>query len=169
MPNRVAYVNSLSQIADRSTPEPNSGCWLWDGSVATTTGYPILKHNRLTGYAHRRVWEIVHGAIPSGMYICHACDVPCCVNPRHLFLGTPKDNSQDMLRKGRASWMVKPGRLMRGENVNTAKLTASDVVRIRRLGKDGMSHREIAALFGVCRSNVSHAIQGRNWKHVPFA
>ncbi len=54
--------------------------------------------------ASRAAWEMVNGPIPTGMFACHHCDNPPCVRPDHLFLGTPKDNTEDMLRKGRAHW-----------------------------------------------------------------
>ncbi len=59
-----------------SIPEPNSGCWLWLGSV-------------------------VNG--PDGLDVLHACDMPCCINPDHLSPGTHSENMADMSRKGRAT------------------------------------------------------------------
>lgn len=88
-------------------PEPNSGCWLWIGGQ-TTEGYGLLyKTNSTTGErkhitAHRAMWEQTFGVIKeSGLVVCHKCDFPPCVNPDHLFLGTPRDNALDMIAKGR--------------------------------------------------------------------
>lgn len=81
------------------SPEPMSGCWLWTGNL--THGYAALGKKRI----HRLMWEREHGPIPQGLYVCHKCDVPLCVNPSHLFLGTQKDNIQDMIQKGRANFI----------------------------------------------------------------
>lgn len=75
-------------------------CILWTGAVSGD-GYGNTWHNGRNIGAHRLAWEEVHGPIPSGLFVCHTCDVPLCINVDHLFLGTPKDNSQDMARKGR--------------------------------------------------------------------
>ncbi len=77
--------------------EPNSGCWIW------TSGWDKAGYGHSTGNvrAHRLSWEIHVGDVPSGMLVCHKCDTPCCVNPNHLFLGTPQDNMSDKVSKGR--------------------------------------------------------------------
>jgi len=79
-----------------------SGCWIWNASV-NYRGYGKfqLKSNTTAG-AHRVSWELHFGKIPDGLYVCHKCDIPSCVNPNHLFLGTAKDNTADMHKKGRS-------------------------------------------------------------------
>lgn len=87
-------------------PEPNTGCWLWIGSLRDN-GYglysPRVNGKRRTASAHRWSWELRHGPIPAGMQANHKCDVPSCVNPDHLFLGTQSDNMKDACRKRRVN------------------------------------------------------------------
>jgi hypothetical protein len=84
------------------TPVTESGCWLWLGKTSRH-GYGVLNRDgKLISLAHRYFYEHHVGPIPSGMFICHKCDTPLCVNPDHLFAGTPQDNMDDMWRKGRA-------------------------------------------------------------------
>ena len=87
---------------DRLTPEPNSGCWLWDGA-ATRDGYGLvtIAPQKWPHRVHRLAWEEAYGPIPAGMSVLHRCDVPACCNPNHLFLGSQQDNVTDMQEKGR--------------------------------------------------------------------
>lgn len=90
---------------DRSNPD---GCWTWTAAVfKDRLGYDKFQagSNRATEravYAHRFSWELHFGPITNGLHVLHKCDNPPCVRPDHLFLGTPKDNVDDMVRKGRA-------------------------------------------------------------------
>ena len=87
---------------ERVSPEPNSGCWLWTGRYQTF-GYGDIQLYRNAPHisAHRASWSIHSGDIPDGMCVCHKCDVPECVNPDHLFLGSQQDNMLDAHKKGR--------------------------------------------------------------------
>jgi hypothetical protein len=92
---------------ERYIPEPNTGCWLWIGSSFGPGKYGQMYRRgeggrvRMIG-AHRAFWERENGPVPVGMYVCHRCDTPPCVNTSHLFLGTARDNNRDMVAKGRA-------------------------------------------------------------------
>jgi len=86
-----------------------SGCWLWVGSL-TTGGYGNLSVNYKNKPCHRLSYTEFVGEIPEGMLVCHRCDVPSCINPNHLFLGTYQDNMDDMVKKGRARGRNSPPR-----------------------------------------------------------
>ena len=88
------------RFAENVMPEPNSGCWLWVG-VVNFFGYGQLYINSRYHGAHRVSWELHQGQIPIGLFVCHKCDVPSCVNPNHLFVGTQLDNMRDAKNKGR--------------------------------------------------------------------
>ena len=147
-------------------PEPNSGCWLWTGAYSTgrTNSHTrpwIGAGKRSEGnlLAHRASWMLHEGAIPSGMEVCHRCDVPLCVNPSHLFLGSHQENMADCGRKGRR---VGRGGL-KGEAHNLAKLNERQVVQIRRsVG----TLKQMSAIYGVSITQISDIRRHKSWRHV---
>jgi len=136
-------------------------CWLWLGSKCGK-GYGHIAPPRRRGNsvlkAHRVSYELAHGSIPSGLLVCHRCDNPSCVNPAHLFVGTTRDNTQDMLKKGRGNRShPKPG--ARGQR-RAAKLTLEQVAEIRdAFGK--VHAKKIAERYGICLAHVYDIKNGR--------
>lgn len=135
-----------------------SGCRIWMGAV-NEHGYGTLTAFGKRYKAHRAAWILHHGETPNG-HVLHRCDVPSCVNPNHLFIGTHADNMRDMAQKGRCRGGS------RGEDQGSAKLTEASVKEIRRLAAAGERSKEIAAMFGVDRSNVGLIIRRKAWRHV---
>lgn len=130
-------------------PEPNSGCWLWDGSV-DYNGYGKFRSEGRILTASRASWWLHRGDIPSGLWVLHKCDNSICVNPDHLYLGGRTENMQDAVRRGR---------MARLQSI----LTVSDVGEIRRLLADGETQRRIASRFGVTTYTIRNIKSGRTW------
>lgn len=128
-------------------------CWRWTRPL-TGNGYGLLNCNGQTWYAHRFSWTMHFGAIPDGMCVCHRCDNPSCVRPDHLFLGTFKENMEDMAKKGRS---------LNGERHHFSKLDERAVLDIRSTGANPDA---LAAKYGVARATVDRVLSRRTWKHV---
>lgn len=135
-----------------------SGCHIWVGNI-NGHGYGMIRDGKRKVRAHRVSWELANGPILDGLMVLHRCDVRCCVNPDHLFLGTQDHNMKDMGRKGRARGGA------RGERQGSSKLRESDVRRIRGMAGH-FPTAEIAEKFGVDPSNVRLIVAGKAWKHV---
>ena len=91
------------RLLEKMEPVPESGCWLWMSSMLSPRyeyGYIVVGHDTKL-LAHRAAWMVFRGPIPKGQQVLHKCDVPSCINPDHLFLGTQRDNLTDMTAKGR--------------------------------------------------------------------
>lgn len=123
----------------RKSEEPD-GCWIWIAS-RRFHGYGQIAPAGVIGKpvpAHRASWEMHFGPIPDGLCVCHRCDVPACVRPDHLFLGTKKDNSEDMVAKGRST---------AGPRNWSYKLTPEIVAKMRQ---ESGPYSQTAKKFGVC-------------------
>lgn len=99
------------RLERRSIPEPNTGCLLWIGTW-THHGYGQIwaaRNSKRMISTHRAAYELTYGKIPDGMCVLHKCDVRCCINPDHLFLGTDADNVADMIAKGRRKGLMSKG------------------------------------------------------------
>jgi hypothetical protein len=104
-----------------SYQEDESGCWIWQGRPRGSNGYGCLKVDGLWVGAHRFSYQTHVGPIPDGLLVLHRCDVPMCVNPAHLFIGTNQDNSDDKVSKGRqARGPELAAALRKGRNKNGA-------------------------------------------------
>lgn len=141
-------------IEERSMPEPNSGCWLWLNRL-NDCGYGLFslnKHHKV--HAHRASWIAHRGTIPVGLSVLHKCDVRCCVNPDHLFLGTHVDNMRDMVKKGRAA-------RQQGEESPCSILTEGQIIAI--LG-DVRPVKLIAVQYGIATWTIYDIRRGRTWR-----
>lgn len=139
-----------------------SGCWLWmAGTNKKGYGRIQLQNSKRKILAHRLSWELEYGPIPEGLKVLHKCDNPSCVNPKHLFLGTDKDNAIDRDSKGRGNW----DNADHGENHHCAKLTYKKVSEIKQLLSQNERGKDIAMQFGVSKNTISKIKLGLTWKN----
>ena len=135
-----------------------SSCWLWEGGIFSQTGYGAAHTHRKTVSAHRLSWELHNGTIPAGLFVCHSCDIKQCVNPSHLFLGTYRDNINDMVAKGRS---------LLGERHPSSKLSNQSVVEIRQLKQStDITFRELAQRFIVNQGTIKRIVYKKAWRHI---
>ena len=147
-------------------PHPK-GCWEWTG-WRDKDGYGAFRHDGNNKRTHRLSFQMHVGPIPDGLQICHTCDNPPCVNPAHLFAGTHQDNIDDKVEKGRQATgqtLIGNRNTARGErNMGGGKLSYQKADEIRLMYVPGeITHKEIAAIYGVHRSLVGHIIRNELW------
>ncbi|MEG5063131.1 HNH endonuclease signature motif containing protein [Microcoleus sp. B3-A4] len=132
-------------------------CWLTD-LWCNDKGYPKISLNKKRINASRVSFQLYKGEIPEGIFVCHKCDNPSCVNPEHLFLGTHKENMRDMVEKGRSN---------KGSKNPQSKLTEKEVFQIKALLLEtNLTVERISILFEVSRRTIGYIKQNNIWKHV---
>lgn len=151
--NRKEYLASIPTAKERflervKVYNGTIGCWVWPGNK-TTAGYGVIRDNTKQKYAHRLSFEVFKGPIPAGMFVCHKCDNPPCVNPDHLFAGTNKDNIRDASSKMR---------LKRG-----LKLTDANVLDIIKMCSSGALQKDVAKIFSVGQQCISLIVTGKRF------
>lgn len=146
---------------DKNGPEiiPGSRCWQWTGCIANSgkcLPYGRIGQGRRTIMAHRLSYQIHRNQeIPEGLFVCHKCDNPGCVNPEHLFLGTPLDNMMDRDSKGRQA---------KGERNGSAKINMAIARQIRQTDSEGeFTLAELSSRFGISVPQVSRILRNESW------
>lgn len=146
-------VTNVDAFWSRVDVKNEDECWNWTGAK-TDRNYGV--YAPLPGVllrTHRVAYALHNGSIDDALFVCHTCDNPPCCNPKHLFLGTPKDNNHDMIKKGRSV-------VIYGEKNHFSKLTAEQV---RAIFQDQRMNREIAKDYNVSSSLISMIRQRRIW------
>jgi hypothetical protein len=127
-----------------------SSCWFWIGTKNRRGYGKMCFQGNTTTPAHRVSYQLFKGKIEGNLLVCHTCDVPSCVNPDHLWLGTTQDNKKDQIIKGRIG----------------KKLNEKDVLEIRKLYDNSIGSNTIAKLFNVTCGTISSIVKRRVWKHI---
>jgi hypothetical protein len=164
----------LLRFMRKVLPEPNSGCWLWEGTYHNGTGRPLFSVRKgRSRTAARIAYELFCGPIPENKMVCHHCDNKACVNPSHLYAGTAFDNMRDLVQRG-LHWkqrdpagMREHGRKLgsrntwaKGEAHGSARLRASDIEAIRASDEPT---RVMVARYGISPSHVRRVRRGKAW------
>lgn len=135
------------------------GCWEW--TAAYSNGYGAFSVKTEGKWRMRQAarisWLIHYSDIPDGLFVCHKCDNKKCVNPEHLFLGTPEDNMLDKMNKGRD--------YRDGTYVNS-KLTADGVLKVFALREQGLTHDQIAEQFSMSRPAITNILSRKTHQRV---
>ena len=153
--SNMSFVPLKARFDAQYIVDQETGCWLWKGTIGQR-GYGMIKENYRTRLAHRVSYELHVGKIPRGLFVCHHCDTPACVNPRHLYAGTASDNANDKYKRGR-------GNLPVGSARPEAKLNEEAVKYIRSSNEKGA---DLARRFGVTPSVICVVRKRKTWKHV---
>ena len=149
------YISDGKEIFWRHVKPTNADdCWEWL-SYKNPSGYGQTKIGGRNGkhiLAHRLSWVVHFGEIPNDLHVCHKCDNPSCVNPKHLFLGTNLDNIKDRMAKGRskATWKG-----VARENHPSCKVSDAQIFEMVALRKSGKSISTIAPMFGITKRHIS--------------
>lgn len=153
----------LERLRSRAEVLGVAGCHLWTGAKVKGYGYMKVPKTRQMEYTHRLMWIATNGPISSGLFVCHRCDTPLCINPEHLFLGSAKDNTRDMMLKGRARPGNQRPKMLRPPKPKREPVLSGDALaEAFRMLDGGARQVDVAAHFGVSQSLVSlHLVRRR--------
>lgn len=158
---RVLTGSAIDRLLAGLEYDTNGGCWLWRYG-AHPSGYGTIHFEGRLHKAHRLAYAAMIGPIPTGLVVCHRCDVPACFNPAHLFLGTQDDNITDMVTKGRRV----QGALFCGDENSQAKLTEAEAIEVIAAARAGESYTSIGLRFGIARVTATRIAAGKSWRHL---
>lgn len=153
-------MNTQQRMDGHCEAVTESGCKIWIGHV-DKGGYGKIWFNGKCTRTHRVAFEVANGEIPQGLHVLHKCDVRCCVNPDHLFLGTNEDNIKDKVKKGRTT-----AGMMLGELHPGVKYTETQVLKVKSMLKLGETHSNIECTTKVKKATISKIARGLQWRHL---
>jgi HNH endonuclease len=159
VPAEIGRIRAIARFQELLARPPTDDCI--ETRTPGTKGRPGSKLLGRYRPATHAIWWLMHGADPAPLHVLHTCDNGKCLNPRHLFVGTKRDNARDMVNKGRD---YRPD--TRGERQPLAKLAAADVRAIRRRWP-GERQIELAREFGVSRATICLIVHRKNWQSIP--
>ncbi|WP_419893243.1 HNH endonuclease [Oceanobacillus kimchii] len=136
--------------------EVENGCFICISHAKDWDGYPLFKRRGRMQRISRFIYEECYGFIDEGLVVRHKCDNPGCINPEHLETGTHRQNSQDMVLRGRSP---------KGVHNGSSKLTDEKVIAIRKLKKD-YTYRQLSEMFGISIRNTYRIVNKESWKHI---
>jgi hypothetical protein len=158
--NAVPIEERLRNYVEKPGPLPTK-CWIWQGALFDD-GYGVChwhNGNQIHQRAHRVSWMFHNGEITDDLCVLHHCDTPVCINPDHLYVGTPQDNMDDKMARGRHV-------AVQGEDHGCAKLTETDVAHIRYFLEQGYGVVILAERYGVTYGQIQHIRDRSAWKDV---
>jgi HNH endonuclease len=147
--------SDLYRFWNKVNKSDEASCWTWKAAKHQISGYGFFRKNHRNLYAHRVSYVLHHGLIPNDLIVCHRCDNPPCINPAHLFLGTYKENADDMCRKGHNP---------KGITNGMSKLNGQAALAIRSAYSSGKSSiKALARQCGVTAGCIENVVRGRTW------
>lgn len=144
------FCSTICRFKAYCVPQEDTDCWIWRERWRRKGGYGMFVIGRKRCIASRVSYELFNGPITDGLFVCHTCDNPSCVNPKHLWLGTNQDNMIDMTQKGRQD----------------CKLDPKQVIEIRKLYDDGCSLVKLCELYNMSSGAIRKLLLRKSWKHV---
>lgn len=148
---RYKFCNDRCRFLNKIKINEETGCWIWIASKNRRGYGTFVPSGKRSGLAHRESYRIFKGDFDNSLSVCHVCDIPLCVNPDHLWIGSHEENMRDMVIKERAK----------------TKLDASQVLEMRNMIENmAMTQADICRKFNISRAQISRIMSRIRWKHI---